>query len=299
MSKLLNLKEWVTIEDAARHLSIMFGEQVAEPDILRLALDGHLTLSVNFVNGAYARAGCIKEASEARHIDVPVGLSAAEKAKSPGEYQGGWEKLCMGIALDDSTKVIDLEDEVVELHGVYDLPMIGGEQLDIERRFQRMTDGPAVTSVTLDGAFIVAGNADEVLQLQEHFEDNGYVDPARLKKPWHNRENFYPADRLPSDSVLVVRTDSLMVLRELAVEAARDKKPKATLSTRERETLLKLVIGMAIEGYRYSPDAARSEAPAEIAGDLAKQGISVTDDTVRKWLKEASNTVLPRRPPDT
>ena len=64
------------------------------------------------------------------------------------------------------------------------------------------------------------------------------------------------------------------------------------LSTRERETLLKLVIGMAIEGYRYEPRAVRSKAPAEIAADLAKQGIAITDDTVRKWLKTAANTVL-------
>jgi hypothetical protein len=61
-------------------------------------------------------------------------------------------------------------------------------------------------------------------------------------------------------------------------------------------TLLKLVIGMAIEGYRYDPEAVRSEAPAEIASDLAKQGLNVTDDTVRKWLKAATSAVLPKKP---
>lgn len=65
------------------------------------------------------------------------------------------------------------------------------------------------------------------------------------------------------------------------------------LSTTERNTLLKLVIGMAIEGYKYDPQATRSTIPTEISGDLAKLDISVTDDTVRKWLKEAASTVLP------
>ena len=50
-------------------------------------------------------------------------------------------------------------------------------------------------------------------------------------------------------------------------------------------------------GYKYSPKASRSEVPAEIASDLAKLGIGVTDDTVRKWLKHAAATVLPEVPP--
>ena len=37
--------------EAARYLSTMFGEEVSEADVLRLALDGHLRLSVLFANG--------------------------------------------------------------------------------------------------------------------------------------------------------------------------------------------------------------------------------------------------------
>ena len=47
MSKLLKLKTWLTLDDAARHLSLMFGETVSKADVLRLALDGRLTLSIN------------------------------------------------------------------------------------------------------------------------------------------------------------------------------------------------------------------------------------------------------------
>lgn len=67
------------------------------------------------------------------------------------------------------------------------------------------------------------------------------------------------------------------------------------LGTRERETLLRILIGMAVEAYRHDPMAARGSVPAEIAADLAKHGLSVTDDTVRKYLKEAAATVLPKR----
>jgi hypothetical protein len=57
------------------------------------------------------------------------------------------------------------------------------------------------------------------------------------------------------------------------------------LGTKERGSLLKLIIGMAIVCYRYDPRAARSSVPDAIAGELAQVGISISNDTVRKWLK--------------
>jgi hypothetical protein len=41
---------------------------------------------------------------------------------------------------------------------------------------------------------------------------------------------------------------------------------------RERETLLKLVIGMAVKGYAHDTDAGRSKATSEIASDLDNPG---------------------------
>lgn len=68
------------------------------------------------------------------------------------------------------------------------------------------------------------------------------------------------------------------------------------LRNRERDTLLKLVIGMAIKGYSYEPTASKNTAIQEIADDLADLGMSIDPDTVRNHLKNAVNTVLPRNP---
>ncbi len=46
ISKLLKVREWFTVPETAKHLSMMFGEEITEADILRLALDGKLKLSV-------------------------------------------------------------------------------------------------------------------------------------------------------------------------------------------------------------------------------------------------------------
>jgi hypothetical protein len=66
------------------------------------------------------------------------------------------------------------------------------------------------------------------------------------------------------------------------------------LSTRERDSLLKLVIGMSIGGYGYDPGATRSEQPSVIATDLATNGVGLDVDTVRKWLKQASELLPPK-----
>jgi hypothetical protein len=56
-NKLLKLKEWLTVPEAARYLCTIFEEEVRESDLLRMALDGHLKLSVYFVNNAEVRCG--------------------------------------------------------------------------------------------------------------------------------------------------------------------------------------------------------------------------------------------------
>lgn len=60
------------------------------------------------------------------------------------------------------------------------------------------------------------------------------------------------------------------------------------LGTKERESLLKMIIGMARGGYVYDPKLSRSPVPQEIADDLAKYGVTLDVDTVRKWLREGA-----------
>lgn len=66
-----------------------------------------------------------------------------------------------------------------------------------------------------------------------------------------------------------------------------------SLGKRERDTLLKLILGMAIEGYKYNPEALKSETANEISTDLSKHQLNVSDETVRKYLKEAAKLFWP------
>ncbi len=64
-------------------------------------------------------------------------------------------------------------------------------------------------------------------------------------------------------------------------------------STKERDSLLKLSIGMAIGGYRYDPYQTRNAATREIRDDLQALGLGMDDDTIRKYLKQGGE-LIPR-----
>jgi hypothetical protein len=63
------------------------------------------------------------------------------------------------------------------------------------------------------------------------------------------------------------------------------------LRPKARQSLLKLLLGMAIDGYGFDPSASKSPIAKELADSLAELGISIDEDTVRSWLREAAETV--------
>jgi hypothetical protein len=55
----------------------------------------------------------------------------------------------------------------------------------------------------------------------------------------------------------------------------------------EREGMLKVIYALAVRGYRYDPTAPRGDAVSEIVSDLGLEGLSLSDDTVRRYLAAA------------
>ncbi|MHB8165291.1 MAG: hypothetical protein ACYDDT_00710 [Sulfuricella sp.] len=319
MSKLFKLKEWLTVPDAAKHLSIAFGEVVSEADVLRLALDKRLKLSVNFVNGTTAEGGKVVPLMEALMLIMPIDRSNSRIEEIMPRYlnkvhitdelpvedkKGLLDKtLCFvpaGIEVGEN-KILQIErGNIHTLRGVFDLAMVGAEHLDIEHKYQILTDGVEVTDVAMEGAFVISPDG-EWFKLLTHYDENPYSNSdeqkkERAKKKWNDPDNYYPAGGLPVDTVLVVRTDALRKFEETINDTPTNmNKP---LTTSERDSLLKLVIGMAMKGYSYDPNAKKNSAVADIAADLALLGLPLGDDTIRKYLKQG-NEQLPAKPTNT
>ena len=93
------------------------------------------------------------------------------------------------------------------------------------------------------------------------------------------------------EPLLAEHEAALKELEQLKKQALEPPQEKA-LPTKERQTALKLIIGMAVEQYGYDPSQSRNDAVGNIVSDLNSLGISLDPDTVRKWLKEAAD-ILP------
>ena len=151
-------------------------------------------------------------------------------------------------------RVLEFEKEhVYQITGVWDLPMVGNEKIDVKHRYQELTSGPPLELIGFEGAFVERSNG-VMCQLQESFGDcYGYSVAMRaqfdklrrlelskshnrrkekllilrrekleklkeIESEWNCFNKYYPAAGLPKDSVLVVRTDALREFEELIAD---------------------------------------------------------------------------------
>lgn len=307
VSKLFELKEWLTLADAAQHLSIIFGEEVREADVLRLALDGHLKLSVRFVNHATAQRGKVVPIEEAETFEIPKTLLKDKDLRA-----------ILGTNLGNG-KILELDKKIVSIDGVWDLPMIGCEEIDVEHEYQNLTGGPAITLENLEGTFVERQDGT-YCQLQESYDENEYqagskahlralkeyierdnVSPSKaeellerhkesrkkyLERRKQNEDlgkefnNYYPAGGLPRDSVLVVRTSALQALQARIAEP--DKRIEKPIESRERTTLLTIIAALA---QLAKIDISKPfSAATSIESQTALMGVRVAARTIENHL---------------
>ena len=215
MSKLFKLKEWLTLEEAARHLSILFAEAVTVADVLRLGLDRHLTLSVDFVNHAQAELGRVLPFKDVPKMKMPP----MRRDGTPGLEEWTFpDGVCIEKVdkVTDDTLFVHFEKETMTIDGIWDIEMLGAERIDIENRFQSLTSGPAVQLINMDGTFVSRANGTWA-SLQDQFEDEIVEDSAG--KESRIKGSYYPANGLPKDSALIVRTDALRSFEKKAMGA--------------------------------------------------------------------------------
>ncbi|UVM07129.1 hypothetical protein [Pseudomonas laurylsulfatiphila] len=295
MSKLLKLKEWLTVKDAAKRLSISTGEKIKEADVLRLALDGHLTLSVYFVNHAKGRPARIE----------PISLKHVNNAPSPSEYGPPRYGTIEEIVLPNQKDVIIYEadmDKPQTLQGVWDLPMIGGEKLDVEHLFQALTDGPEISLFCFGGPLVTSADRTKVFQILDSYEcsppslinvinglatieEQEKMEPSR----WRYEVEYYPADALPADSVFVVRVGALRELEGKLL--ADDNPPEKPLHPSERKSAGQIIA--ALSAMAKLDLSAPYAADETLRAAAAANGLELpsSPETVVKFLGYAASRV--------
>lgn len=88
------------------------------------------------------------------------------------------------------------------------------------------------------------------------------------------------------DALAEAEKQNVSLLQQINTETTTASREGA-MATTERKSLLTIAIASAVGGYGYDPKGSKSTAPQEIASEAQRLGLQTTDDTVRKYLKEA------------
>lgn len=266
MKKLFSLKEWITVPEAARHLSLLFEEDVSEAEVLRLGLDGQLKLSLNLVNGAWCLRGPL------------VSREDAERDTNSTDKLG--RHPIKGSMIDDG-RVIECGTEVKFVDGVWDLSMLSVERTDIENRYQALTNGPTVRHLGMSGPILCRddGTYCEIVTRKEENKVKG--------EPHLTAANYTFAGSLPPDSVLVVRTSALRDLEARTSEP--DQRVEKPIGPRERNTLLVIIAALA---ELAKIDLKKpSKAASAIEAQTAIMGARVASRTIEEHLKRITEAL--------
>lgn len=253
MSKLFNLKKWVTLDDAAKRLSMTFNEEVKVKDLLQFGLNGHLTLSVDFPNKASGKK--TEEVTHSisvllRQMNDMFGFDSAHRYSinlSQNECFNDDIRCSVLTATNldqildtDISKILSKEEEfgpVESLYGVYDLEMKNGaEVLDIEHLYQQLTGGPSIDLVNINGVYVLDENKTKY-QLQDRFsayDTESNDEKFSLKVKPFSENDYYPAGALPDDSVLVIRTSNLIKFEKSILDDDTESNQRGSFTKEDR-----------------------------------------------------------------
>ena len=269
MSKLFKLKRWLTIAESAKHLSMVFGEEVVEADILRLALDSQLTLSVVFHSGVLASL-CVPVVDDGTLYRDVIGLKG-ETIRIPFGGQ---------VVESPNGSLMQIQDRVFSLDrdSPFSLPMMGGEVAAIKRRYWNLVGEAPEETTNIDGTFVVA--AGRLFQLKSSLE---------LDQKNEFRQ-FFPIGDLPTDVAIVVQTSDLLDLGKSISDApSAEEKP---VGTKERNTLL-AIIGVLCKEARID-HTKHSKAAGLIESTASKMGVSIAETTIENHLKNVADALRSR-----
>ncbi|MDM6923525.1 hypothetical protein QUG91_11460 [Klebsiella michiganensis] len=252
--KLLKIKKWIGLDEAAERLSSIVEGRVTVLDLIELGLSRDLTLSVRLPYGekfvgrkmAYKevpiinhyqeiflfRLSCEKNLKCSSKEDVLSVYEEEFKAYLLEEFEKSVEKLSAihGPDYKEMTLESYLEKGVFGDYEyitgpeyltdvIYDLPMIGAEVLDVQQIYSINKGYESKGLIIINGPFLRDADG-QLINLMEAFEKGKIKKDKNGNKRLFEMDemNFFPTDGLPVNSELGLRPENLIAFERSVTE---------------------------------------------------------------------------------
>lgn len=300
LKKLASLKRWLTLEDAANYLSLIFDEAVSKNDLIQLALEGHLTLSVIFPNPI--TTVLYQETPEESRTQRILTGDVKDSPDALLERLDLFARASWSLSVDQRLFEPDFQKEHWAT-GLWDFPVIErtvnplilGEKmqaaisnipLDDEKQEPSSTLGPIVLQHTETGDY---------WGLISYKEIPGDEDTSG----WKRRDFFNKHHSLPATATIVISQPQLRAFVDSVSDVGHnitssESDSEATELRRTQRTLAALAAGLASKYPAYKngkkPNASQlaklaTEHLRDVTSDRTPHGFSET--TARLAIAEA------------
>ncbi|PTL90142.1 hypothetical protein C6W88_05620 [Halomonas litopenaei] len=284
-SKLYSLKEWFTLEDVASHLTAVFSEKVTVADILQLALQKRIKLSVNLISSAEANKGTVHDITEGRVIlhpaETPLSWLRGDEPKTSlekklravgvvkiGDIQNLDEEIRNAVKdqsvhathlgeIISETDIVEFEKEVQSISGIYDLPMLSAEKSLIEEMYYPKVGGPDIDTWGLEGLWLERGGhiyrlCERVATQADHEACGNESSFAQWERRYRDPSRWFPTTKLPEESTIIVSRVNL----DAFIDGLEEPQSKVSVEANGDESRVQEVLGLLVEMYagRHGPD---------------------------------------------
>ena len=290
MSKLFKLKEWLTLSEASERLSVFLGEKFSVADCLQLALDKHITISAIFNESQHAIHAKVITTTQRKQFSNFIIRTTAD-----GAYIGliGEDRFISNRELDFEYEDIERYGDVFQLrHGIYDLPMLGAEELDVMHKLDLNAGRIPREFCNIEGPFLITpyGMVNVLNQFNPWMlKTNGNGSPEYFDKVKNEFVDFshegyhgflYPADAL-RDFELVFRRENI---EKFEMENSDDTQQPLKLD----ESLQ--VIGALLNALKKAEPASKRWTQEALKAEMMDHGVNLSSRLLDEYFSAANKS---------
>lgn len=283
----MQLKKWLTIDDAANYLSALLAEPVEPKDILQLALENHLKLSINFTKIVDVMEVAISQFSE---------ISSESSIDNFGQ-----------VNFEDKSYHVSTSPQIVKIDGLWDLKLFGSGEDYVKARLLNFLEVNSQVQNSDSGIYIERDNKTYCLyeQHKDYDEKNSlflldsfFENVIKIENTGLDDGYYKPMPTIPSHAFLAVSLSSLKEFEhQVELEESHVSKNKKgtdieSVHPKERRTFLIMIAALAEKaGIDIDNDITSLEAAKKINRFVDESGFELKLDTVKSKLEEIPDTM--------